>query len=103
MKEQNVHETIIEHIWRLFDTGLYGNQAGLDEVGRLRLDDWELTEAVQREVKRRWPLVTTENLESLADLEEFRRAFLQVFGFAIPGVDYEQAVDPLTIEPLASA
>ena len=55
MKEQNLHETIIEHIWRLFATGLYGDQAGLDEVGRLRLDDWELTEAVQTEVKRRWP------------------------------------------------
>ena len=59
------------NIWRLFATGLYGDQAGLDEVGRLRLDDWELTEAVQTEVKRRWPLVTTENLGELADLEEF--------------------------------
>ncbi len=103
MKEQNLHETIIEHIWRLFDTGLYGNQAGLDEVGRLRLDDWELREAVQTEVKRRWPVVTTENLGELADLEEFRRSFLQVFGFAIPGVDYDQPVDALTIEPPASA
>ena len=55
MKEQDLHETIIEHIWRLFASGLYGDQAGLDEVGRLRLDDWELTEAVQTEVKRRWP------------------------------------------------
>ena len=100
MKEQNLHETIIEHIWRLFETGLYGSQAGLDEVGRLRLDDWELREGVQREVKRRWPVVTTENLPELADLDEFRRAFLQVFGFAIPGVDYEQAVNPLTIEPV---
>ena len=47
--------------------------------------------------------MTTENLGELADLEEFRRAFLQVFGFAIAGVDYDQAVDPLTIEPPASA
>lgn len=96
MKEQGVHEEVIAHIHRLFATQLGRDAAmNLDAEGRIRVDDVELSPAVQDEVKRRWPLVTTENLEELADLEGFRSDFLKIFGFGIDGVDYDAEQDPL--------
>jgi enoyl-[acyl-carrier protein] reductase / trans-2-enoyl-CoA reductase (NAD+) len=95
MKEQGVHEDIITHIYRLFATQLGEGAQRLDEAGRIRVDDVELSAAVQDEVKRRWPLVTTENLGELADLDGFRADFLRIFGFGIAGVDYDAEQDPL--------
>lgn len=100
MKEQGSHETCMEHVQRLFETQLYGDAGQrLDEEGRIRVDDLELSEQVQDEVKRRWPLVTTENLDDLTDFAGFRYDFLRIFGFGVPGVDYDAEVDPQSIEP----
>lgn len=101
MKEQGLHEDIITHIHRLFATQLCGGAPRLDEQGRIRVDDVELSPAVQDEVKRRWPLVETHNLGQLADLEGFRADFLRIFGFGLPGVDYDAEQDPLMGRPLA--
>ena len=98
MKEQGSHETCIEHIVRLFATQLQpAANMRLDEAGRIRVDDLELAEVVQAEVKRRWPLVSTENLPQLGDLAGFREDFLMIFGFGIEGVDYQAEVDPQSI------
>lgn len=95
MKEQGIHEEIIAHIHRLFATQLKaGSSKRLDEDGRIRMDNIELTDAVQAEVQRRWPLVSTENLDELGDLSGFREDFLKIFGFGFAGVDYEADVDP---------
>lgn len=96
MKEAGNHETILEHVQRLFSQQLYGTGVrNIDDVGRIRVDDWELSAAVQDEVKRRWPLVSTENIEQLADLAGYRSDFLKIFGFGLEDVDYEADVDPL--------
>jgi enoyl-[acyl-carrier protein] reductase/trans-2-enoyl-CoA reductase (NAD+) len=58
------------------------------------MDDWELSEPIQAEVNRRWPLVETTNVNNLADLDGIRTDFLEIFGFGIDGVDYEADVDP---------
>ena len=95
MKEQGVHEDCIRHIYRLFATQLAtGARQRLDEAGRIRVDDVELSEPIQGEIKRRWGLVATENLPELADLPGFRTDFLKIFGFGFPGVDYEEDLDP---------
>ena len=95
MKEQGTHEDTIAHIHRLFFTQLaVGCTMNLDAEGRIRLDDLELSATVQDEVKRRWPLVTTERLDELADLQGFREDFLKIFGFGIDGVDYDADQDP---------
>ncbi len=95
MKDKGVHEDTIAHIYRLFSTQLcVGCDMRLDESGRIRMDDLELADDVQNEVKRRWPLVTSENLEELADLEGFREDFLKIFGFGIRNVNYEADQDP---------
>ena len=94
MKQMGLHEGTIEQIDRLFRTALYNDEAPLDEAGRLRLDDWELSEPVQAEIKRRWPLVATETLAELGDPEGFRSDFLKLFGFGRADVDYGADLDP---------
>jgi len=95
MKDAGVHETTIEQIDRLFRTQVYsGKPQRLDEAQRIRMDDVELTDAIQGDVKRRWPIVTTENLATLADLDGFRGDFLKIFGFGFDGVDYDEDLDP---------
>ncbi len=95
MKEQGIHEDIISHIHRLFATQLKaGSQLRLDEDGRIRMDDMELSDPVQDEVQRRWPLVDSANLAELGDLAGYREDFLKIFGFGFAGVDYEADVDP---------
>ncbi|MEL0047519.1 MAG: enoyl-ACP reductase FabV [Gammaproteobacteria bacterium] len=99
MKEQGSHEECIEHIDRLFASQLQAQATmRLDDAGRIRVDDLELAEVVQTEVKRRWPLVNTGNLPELGDLAGFRADFLKIFGFGIQGVDYDADVDPQRID-----
>ena len=98
MKEQGVHEDVPTHIDRLFRSQLYpqaGEALREDDVRRIRMDDLELAEAVQAEVRRRWPLVNTENMPELGDLDGFRADFLKIFGFGLPGVDYDAEQDPM--------
>ena len=99
MKDAGLHETTIEQIDRLFRTQVYsGKPQRLDDAQRIRMDDVELTDAIQDDVKRRWPIVTTENLATLADLDGFRADFLKIFGFGIDGVDYDEDLDPALSE-----
>lgn len=98
MKQLGLHEGCIEQIDRLFRTRL-GPDALVDEAGRVRLDDWELSPAVQAEVMRRWPSLSTETLGDLADLPEYRSQFLRLFGFGVGGVDYTQDLDPRHVGP----
>ena len=97
MKELSLHEDCIRHISRLFRSALYpgGSAPGFDPSGRFRVDDRELREDVQAEVRRRWELVNTENILEISDLAGFRRDFLRIFGFEADGVDYEADVSPL--------
>ena len=100
MKEMGLHEGCIEQIDRLFRTLLPAPEA-LDEAGRIRVDDWELSEPVQTEVKRRWAQISTQTLPDLADLAGFRSDFLKIFGFGLAGVDYGAEQDPRVVPALA--
>jgi enoyl-[acyl-carrier protein] reductase/trans-2-enoyl-CoA reductase (NAD+) len=100
MKEMGNHEGCIEQINRLFDSRLYiaeKNDKGqtaipVDSENRIRIDDWELSEEVQKRVDELMPKVTTENAKDLVDLEGYRKDFLATSGFEIDGVDYEADV-----------
>ena len=95
MREQGVDESCIEHIDRLFRSGLYGDAMPEDDVGRLRADASELATGVQAEVSRRWEVVNSSNIGVLSDLARFREEFLAIFGFGFDGVDYSADVDPM--------
>jgi enoyl-[acyl-carrier protein] reductase/trans-2-enoyl-CoA reductase (NAD+) len=49
---------------------------------------------VQAEVSKIWPQVTTENLTELTDIAGYRTEFLKMFGFGLPGVNYDAEVEP---------
>ncbi len=95
MKDQGLHEDCVQHIYRLYATQLArGVEPRLDASGRIRVDDVELSDPVQGEIKRRWPIVTSDNLSELGDLDGYKADFLKIFGFGLPGVDYDEDVDP---------
>ena len=95
MREQGLHEGCIEHIHRLFATQLAtGAEQRLDEAGRIRMDDVELSAAVQGELRRRWPSVNSENLHELGDLAGYKADFLSIFGFGLADVAYDEDLDP---------
>ena len=99
MKAKGSHEDCVEQMDRLFRDRLYGGDPQPDEVGRIRLDDWEMTEDVQALVGQRWKEVTTENLAELADFEGYQASFLRLFGFGLEGVDYAAETDPNVMVP----
>lgn len=89
MKAKGIHEGCIEQIDRLFRDRLSAGTVPTDSQGLIRLDDWEMRPDVQAEITGLWDKVTAENLKEIADISGFEQDFLQLNGFAIPGVDYE--------------
>ncbi len=94
MKAEGLHEDCIEQIRRLFGDHLCG-EPGLDDAGRIRIDDWEMRDGVQSHVAEVWPQVTTANLRELSDFDGYQSNFLKLFGFGLGGVDYDAEADPL--------
>lgn len=98
MKEKGIHEGCIEQVQRMFATRLYAAEPPhLDDERRIRMDDWEMRDDVKAAVDERWPKITTENLSELTDFEGYKADFLRLFGFGVPGVDYEADVDPVVM------
>ena len=96
MKEQGIHEGCIEQIQGLFARQLYSRGGrDIDDLGRLRMDGLELQDGVQDKVKELWGSITTENLHELSDFAGYREEFLKLFGFGVPGVDYDADVSPM--------
>jgi len=93
MKREGNHEGCIEQMYRLFHDRLYSPTLSLDEAHRIRLDDWELSETIQQEIKKTWATITTENLATETDISGYREDFQRLFGFGISGVDYSADVN----------
>jgi enoyl-[acyl-carrier protein] reductase/trans-2-enoyl-CoA reductase (NAD+) len=95
MKEAGLHEDCIQQIDRLFRTRLYNNSAlAFDPEGRVRMDDWEMKPEIQEKVKALWPRVTSETIDDETDFAGYQENFLKLFGFGLPGVDYDAETDP---------
>jgi enoyl-[acyl-carrier protein] reductase/trans-2-enoyl-CoA reductase (NAD+) len=89
MKEKGIHEDCIQQMDRLFRTQMYGDgYLNFDDMGRVRVDDWEMRDDVQEAVAEVWPKVTTETIEEYTDFAGYQANFLKLFGFGLPGVDY---------------
>jgi enoyl-[acyl-carrier protein] reductase/trans-2-enoyl-CoA reductase (NAD+) len=100
MKEEGIHEGCIEQMQRLFQDRLYTNaEVPLDEKGRIRIDDLEMRPDVQAKVAELWAQATTETLPSLGDLAGYRTDFFNLFGFEVPGVDYDADVNEVVVLP----
>ncbi|RLB37661.1 MAG: bifunctional NADH-specific enoyl-ACP reductase/trans-2-enoyl-CoA reductase [Deltaproteobacteria bacterium] len=94
MKRKGLHEGCIQQMYRLYRDYLYAaDPKPLDPAGRIRLDDWEMREDVQREVKERWEQIRNSPSQEVTEIAEFRSEFLRHHGFEMPGVDYDQDVE----------
>jgi len=95
MKKNGTHEGCIEQMTRLFSDKLKAGSAVTDEGGMIRLDDLEMKDEIQAEVKKLWDEVNTENVKSLADIDGYWSDFFGLFGFGADGVDYDADTDPV--------
>jgi len=95
MKDEGVHEGVIEQIYGLFNQLLLADNPPVDEDKRLRMDGVETNDNIQAKIKAIWPKVTTENFPELGDYQGYNQDFLKLFGFGFDGVDYAADVSPL--------
>ncbi|MGW6685429.1 enoyl-[acyl-carrier-protein] reductase FabV [Streptomyces sp. NPDC054961] len=73
---------------------LVGDAAlGLDDRGRVRLDDWEMDPGVQTAVRAAWDRVDADTLAASADTGWFRDQVGRLYGWDVPGVDYAGAAE----------
>jgi enoyl-[acyl-carrier protein] reductase/trans-2-enoyl-CoA reductase (NAD+) len=86
--------TPVEQSVQLWDQLTGAEPLDLDAQGRLRLDRWELAPDVQADIRRRWEAATPETIAELGDVDWFYRQFRALYGFDVPGVDYDRPVDP---------
>ncbi len=100
MKAQGIHEGCIEQMYRLIHDKLFGEHFTTDEEGRIRMDDLEMRPEIQNEITKIWEHIDSETLEATADIDGYWEDFYKLFGFNMPGVDYE--ADVLCAVPIPS-
>lgn len=89
MQKKGIHEGCIEQMYRLISEKLFnGGEVPVDSDNRIRLDDWELREDVQKEVLDEWNKLTKDNVKEIADLALFRKDYMNMHGFDEEGIDY---------------
>ncbi|WP_433160498.1 enoyl-[acyl-carrier-protein] reductase FabV [Kribbella sp. CA-247076] len=82
-------QTPIQQSVALWDQLTGETPLDLDDEVRIRLDRWELTDDVQAAVRAQWEAATQENIADVADTEWFLAEVRRLYGFDVPGVDYE--------------
>jgi enoyl-[acyl-carrier protein] reductase/trans-2-enoyl-CoA reductase (NAD+) len=65
----------------------------VDSEGRIRIDDWEMREDVQKAVMEKMNSVTDKNVLSVTDVAGIKHDFLEAHGFDVEGVDYDADVN----------
>jgi enoyl-[acyl-carrier protein] reductase / trans-2-enoyl-CoA reductase (NAD+) len=83
----------VEQSLELWDQLTGATPVDLDEQGRIRLDRWELADDVQSAVAALWREITPETIDRVADVDWFRAQFRGLYGFDVPGVDYDAPVE----------
>lgn len=94
MKAKGTHEGCIEQAYRLIADRLYTNgEVILDSERRIRIDDWEMDEKVQAEVRDIWEKVNQDNLSEYADIKAYYDDYMHLHGFGIDSIDYSKDVE----------
>ncbi|MCG7585777.1 bifunctional NADH-specific enoyl-ACP reductase/trans-2-enoyl-CoA reductase, partial [Photobacterium sp. OFAV2-7] len=92
---KGVHEGCIEQMQRLYSQRLYGphQHVPVDEKRLIRIDDWELDDDVQHQVSQLMAQITPENFTAVGDYQRYKTDFMQLNGFWLDGVDYQERVN----------
>lgn len=93
-KKMGTYEMTVEQVMRLLKTKMYDSENSKDV--KLRVDNFEREPELQKELNKIITQVNQENLVDLVDLDGFKTAFLQQFGFNYDFISYEEKPDPLT-------
>lgn len=101
MKEKGIHEGTIEQMERLFTERLYTKDGiiPLDDEGRIRVDDLEMRDDVQKEVDDLWKIINSDNINEISDIKGYRDEFFQLFGFNYDDINYEADTNELIEVP----
>ena len=83
------HRTPVQQSIALWDQLTGATPLDLDDEGRIRLDRWELADDVQAAVRAQWESATQDNIAEVADAAWFLAEVRRLYGFDVPGVDYE--------------
>jgi len=91
MKDMGLHEGCIEQITRLYRDCLYtaDGKVPVDSENRIRIDDWEMRDDVQKAVVEKMNKVTAENVFTETDIAGVKHDFLEVHGFDVANVNYD--------------
>lgn len=101
MKEDGTHETCIEQMQRLFSDKLYNQTlVPVDAERLIRMDDWEMKPSVQQRVAELMAQMNASNFKEIGDYQGYKQEFMQLNGFDIKGVDYQQDIDIDTLTAL---
>ncbi len=79
----------------MFSSCIYNAEASVvtDNNRLIRMDDWELREDVQAELKPLLEKVSPENFAALGDYEGYKSEFLNLNGFGLEGINYQAEID----------
>lgn len=93
MKQKGSHEGCFDQIKRLFTQAIYtADPIQFESDYSVRMDDREMTDDVQAEIVRLWPMITTENIEDITDIIGYRNEFFSLYGFGRDDIDYDKDV-----------
>ncbi|WCD84254.1 Enoyl-[acyl-carrier-protein] reductase [NADH] [Streptomyces xanthophaeus] len=86
-------QTTVDQATALWDQ-LAGDAAlDLDDQDRIRLDGWEMDPEVQAAVRAAWDRIDSDTMAADADTSWFRDQVGRLYGWDVPGVDYEREAE----------
>lgn len=92
MRQHALHEDCIDQMTRLFTDHIGPDvRPVLDAQRRIRLDDKEMHPLIQQPISERWKGFRSGDL--LPEFSGYREEFHRLFGFAVPGVDYDSPTE----------
>jgi enoyl-[acyl-carrier protein] reductase/trans-2-enoyl-CoA reductase (NAD+) len=94
MKEHGLFEDNLDHVYRMLQI-LGQEKAGGDASVSLRADDRELDTKIQKIVTERMSVLQAGTVLDDTHFSALRGAFLNLFGFEVPGIDYSTPADTL--------
>jgi enoyl-[acyl-carrier protein] reductase/trans-2-enoyl-CoA reductase (NAD+) len=74
-----------------------GTSIPLDEKGRIRIDDWEMSDSVQQAVHLLWSAQSEGQAIIGGDLEGFITEYAKIHGFGFDEINYSEDIDPRII------
>ncbi len=93
IKEMHLHEDCTDQAIRLHRERILAPGTMLvDEKGRIRIDELEMRDDVQKATATQMIYATEANIHLITDIAGFKTDFLQANGFDVPGVDYHARV-----------